>query len=170
MIVCATLPIPDFFSRATSGKDCGDILFHEHTCYGALCDQTTHATGLALLLHDALSRAGETELVLGLRGTLHKSDALECSVAEEAHHGGLRGRETGGAGTSLGWRVVRTGGIATDSVGRCSGRSVLLHSPLLPRLGLLLCGLLVGGAALPLSGVEGDWRDGGMVWVHIGHW
>ena len=61
--MCATLSIPDFFSRATSAKDCGDILFHEPTCSGALCDQTTHATGvvdirgLALLLHDALSRA-----------------------------------------------------------------------------------------------------------------
>ena len=212
MIVCATLSIPDFFSRATSGKDSGDLLFHERPWSGAPCDQTMHATGavdirgLALLLHDALSRAGEAELVLGLRGTLHESGVLESSVAEEAHHGGLRGREAGGAGASLGWRAVRTGGVATDSVGRCSRRSrgrggrvsgrvrrlslfrrvvsvadvldsVLLHSTLLPPLGLFLCGLLVRGAALPVeevvaekaaSGVEGGWRDGGMVWVHVG--
>ena len=59
--------------------------------------------------------------MLGLRGTLHESGALdESSVAEEAHNGGLRGREMGGAGASLGWWA---GGIATDSVGRCSRRS-----------------------------------------------
>ena len=179
---------------------CGDLLFIEHQWNGGACDRdrTAHATGavdirgLALLLHDALSRAGEAELVLGLRGTLHESGALDkSSVAEEAHHGGLRGREMGGAGASLGWWAVQTGGIATDSVGRCSQRSrgrggrvsgrvrrlslfrrvvsvldsVLLHSPLLPRLGLL-CSLLVGEGK-PSTVVDG-WRDGGMVWVHVG--
>ena len=104
----------------------------------------------------------------------------------------------GGAGASLGWWAVQTGGIATDSVGRCSRRSrgrggrvsgrvrrlslfrrvvsvadvLVLHSPLLPRLGLL-CGLLVGEGVVaekPSTVVDG-WRDGrddGMVWVHIG--
>ena len=79
---------------------CGDLPFTQHQWNGGACDRdrTTHATGavdirgLALLLHDALSHAGEAELVLGLRGTLHESGVLdESSVAEEAHCGGLRG-------------------------------------------------------------------------------